>query len=328
MSKHFLIIGGAGFIGSNLINHLLVDDNFVTIVDDFSRGKPFFLTNFINNCKFRSIQLDVSSKKLCEQAFIEASYANKIDEVWHLAANSDIPAGVDNPEIDLNQTFMTTFYVLENMKKFGIKKLNFASSSAIYGDFGEKKIYEEIGPLMPISNYGAMKLASEAQIYAASESYLDIVNIFRFPNVVGVPATHGVILDFINRLNKSSEVLQVLGNGTQRKAYLHVSDLIEAMLVVNRRENKIKNEIINIGPLDDGVTVKWIAEQVVKRINPKSRIVYGESNKGWVGDVPKFFYSTDKLQKFGWIPKLNSEMAIIRSIDEIAIQVTSQLNTL
>ena len=323
MSKHFFIIGGAGFIGSNLINYLLFDDNFVTIVDDFSRGNYIFIKKNINNPKFKSIQLDVSSKILCEQAFIEANNVIKIDEVWHLAANSDIPAGVENPEIDLNHTFMTTFYILENMKKFGLKKLNFASSSAIYGDFGEKKIHEEIGPLKPISNYGAMKLASEAQIYAASESFLDIVNIFRFPNVVGVPATHGVILDFINRLNKSHEILEVLGNGTQRKAYLHVSDLIEAMLFVNRRNNNIKNEIFNIGPLDDGVTVKWIAEQVVKRINPKSRIVYGNSNKGWVGDVPKFFYSTEKLQKFGWIPKLNSEMAIIKAIDEIAIQVAS-----
>jgi UDP-glucose 4-epimerase len=327
MSKHYLVVGGAGFIGSNLINHLLIENNYVTIVDDFSIGSALFIKKYIDNTYFRYIQLDVSNFELCELAFFEANCIRKIDEVWHLAANSDIPAGVENPQIDLKQTFMTTFYILQNMKRFNIKKLNFASSSAIYGDFGEKKIHEDIGPLIPISNYGAMKLASEAQIYAASENFLDIVNVFRFPNVVGVPATHGVILDLIIKLTKSYDLLEVLGNGTQRKAYLHVTDLIEAMLVISNRRSTNKNEIVNIGPLDEGVTVKWIAEQVVKRINPDATIVYGQGNKGWIGDVPKFFYSTEKLQKFGWIPKLNSEEAIIRSIDEITIQVTSQLNS-
>ena len=137
-----------------------------------------------------------------------------------MAANSDIPAGVLNPDIDLRDTFLTTFEILKAMKKFNIKVLNFASSSAIYGDFGNEIIHESIGPLFPISNYGAMKLASEAQISAACEGFLNRANIFRFPNVVGAPATHGVILDFINKLRLNKNELQVLGNGTQQKAYL------------------------------------------------------------------------------------------------------------
>ena len=118
------------------------------------------------------------------------------------------------------------------MKIKGVKSIHFASSSAIYGDFGETKIHEAIGPLLPISNYGAMKLASEAQIAAAAESLLEQVNIFRFPNVVGIPATHGVIFDFVNKLINDPNQLHVLGNGTQQKAYLHAADLIDAMLLI------------------------------------------------------------------------------------------------
>jgi UDP-glucose 4-epimerase len=257
----------------------------------------------------------------CENAFLEAKQYGKVTEVWHFAANSDIPAGVLNPDIDLKDTFLTTFEILKAMNKFDVKVINFASSSAIYGDFGDEIIHESIGPLLPISNYGAMKLASEAQISAASEGFLQRANIFRFPNVVGVPATHGVILDFINKLILNKNELQVLGNGTQQKAYLHVSDLVNAMLLISNRQINDKVEIINIGPSDEGVTVKWIAEKVVLKVNPYAKIIYGDGNKGWVGDVPKFNYSTEKLKSFGWSPNLGSEEAVKRAINEIVLQL-------
>lgn len=240
--------------------------------------------------------------------------------MWHLAANSDIPAGVENPDVDLKDTFLTTFELLRSMRQYDVKTFHFASSSAIYGDLGTVKLYEGIGPLLPISNYGAMKLASEAQISAAAECFLERVNIFRFPNVVGTPATHGVILDFINKLASDSHELHVLGDGTQQKAYLHVSDLVDAMFAISSRKIDVKIDVVNIGPVDDGVTVRWIAEQVVARISPDAKIMYGKGNKGWVGDVPRFNYSTDRLQSYGWSPKLNSSEAVLRAIDEIAIQ--------
>jgi UDP-glucose 4-epimerase len=165
-----------------------------------------------------------------------------------------------------------------------------------------------------------MKLASEAQASAAAESFLDRVNLFRFPNVVGVPATHGVLLDFVRKLIATPRELQVLGDGTQQKSYLHVSDLVGAMLTIRDRASAGKVEVVNIGPTDVGVTVKWISEQVVARVSPGAAIVYGQGNKGWVGDVPKFNYSTDRLQSFGWSPRLGSAQAIQRSIDEIARQ--------
>jgi UDP-glucose 4-epimerase len=320
MTKHSLIIGGAGFIGSNLSSKLLLDGNQVTVIDNFSRGLHAYLAEHIKNDRFNFFNFDVAIRQQCNDAFENAQKISKIDEVWHLAANSDIPAGVSNPDIDLKDTFLTTFEILIQLKKYDIPVLNFASSSAIYGDFGDDEIYESIGPLLPISNYGAMKLASEAQISAACESYLSRANIFRFPNVVGIPATHGVILDFVNKLRVNKGELVVLGNGTQKKAYLHVSDLVSAMQLITTKESPQKALLVNIGPVDDGVAVKWIAERVVERINPEARIIYGEGSKGWVGDVPKFNYSTNRLKSFGWSPCLSSSESILKAIDEIAKQ--------
>ncbi|SEI92613.1 UDP-glucose 4-epimerase [Variovorax sp. OK212] len=202
------------------------------------------------------------------------------------------------------------------MRRHEIPEMHFASSSAIYGDLGELEIHEDIGPLQPISNYGAMKLASEAQIRAAVEAFLPRADIFRFPNVIGVPATHGVIFDFIRKLKATPEQLQVLGDGTQQKAYLHVDDLIDAMLHVSRIEGRYK--VFNIGPKDDGVTVRMIAQTVRDRVSPRADIVFGEGNRGWVGDVPRFRYSTQRLAASGWSPQLDSTQAMVRAVDEIA----------
>jgi UDP-glucose 4-epimerase len=166
-----------------------------------------------------------------------------------------------------------------------------------------------------------MKLSSEALASASAESFLSQINLFRFPNVVGTPATHGVILDFIKKLSDNKLVLNVLGNGTQQKAYLHVSDLISAMLFVVNRKLRNKIELLNIGPIDKGVTVKWIAECVVSRVSPNAQILFGSGNRGWVGDVPKFSYSTDLIQSYGWKPSMNSEEAVLLSVDQISTQL-------
>jgi UDP-glucose 4-epimerase len=324
MTKNIsLITGGAGFIGVNLISALLKQGRHVVVVDNFSRGSPFFIESLYkdNFNQITVVEADCSMRKPVEHAFKLAQNLGNFDEVWHLAANSDIPAGVQNSDVDLKDTFLTTHEIIRAMKIFDVKHLHFASSSAIYGDFGSSLIYESNGPLMPISNYGAMKLASEALASAGAESNLDRINIFRFPNVVGVPATHGVILDFINKLLRSPKKLDVLGDGTQQKSYLHVSDLIDAMLVIRNVAPHAVREIVNIGPIDDGVTVNWIAEQVVSRVSPGAAIVFGVGNKGWVGDVPKFNYSTKKLQSYGWSPRLGSPEAVSRAIHEIALQL-------
>lgn len=321
--KVSIIAGGAGFIGVNLIFRLLSEGRKVFIIDNMSRGslKMIKTLNPIFDEGQFVISCDCSNSQALSKAFQYIASHGEICEVWHLAANSDIPAGVSDASVDLTDTFMTTLVLLEQMKEHRVPNIHFASSSAIYGDLGPQVLHENIGPLLPISNYGAMKLASEALISASVESYLNIANIFRFPNVVGVPATHGVILDFISKLIATPNELVVLGDGTQQKSYLHVSDLVDAMLIIRGRSNFDRVELVNIGPIDDGISVRSIAEAVIQRVSPKAKITYGVGNKGWVGDVPKFRYSTDKLQSFGWIPKLNSSQAVHKAIDEIATQL-------
>lgn len=321
-SKHVSIIaGGAGFVGANLANRLLADGRVIVVIDNFCRGKTEYLPSgraYENQIVL--INRDLAVRNECEDAFNLATSYGRIKEVWHLAANSDIPAGVADSDVDIKDTFLTTSEILRCMKHHNINKLFFASSSAIYGDLGDATLHESIGPVLPISNYGAMKLASEALISAACESFLKRACLFRFPNVVGTPATHGVILDFIRKLNADPTLLHVLGDGSQRKAYLHVSDLVDAMLHIAKSDTSVKSYPINIGPVDEGVFVRWIAEQVVARVAPSARIEFGKGNKGWVGDVPKFFYSVKKLIDLGWNPSMGSEESVLRAIDEIATQ--------
>lgn len=320
MTNVSIVAGGAGFVGANLIPLLRARGQHVLVADNLSRGTLKNLEAMDGDAGVTIVKADLALRQEAFSIFERAAQMGPITEVWHLAANSDIPAGVENPDVDFKDTFSTTFELLRAMREYGVLNLHFASSSAIYGDLGSAALHEAIGPLLPISNYGAMKLASEAQASAAAESFLQRVNIFRFPNVVGVPATHGVILDFINKLAIRPEVLDVLGDGTQQKAYLHASDLVAAMLTVCDRPIEGKVEVINIGPTDEGVTVRWIAEQVVARVSPNASIAFGLGNKGWVGDVPRFNYSTARLQSYGWSPTMGSADAVRRAIDEIALQ--------
>jgi UDP-glucose 4-epimerase len=315
-----IIAGGAGFVGANLAAALLDRGQTLVIADNYCRGAASNLLSVRNHPNLHLIEVDLSLRSRVKEVFEVAVSLGSVEEVWHLAANSDIPAGVEDSDVDLKDTFLTTFELLRAMRQFNVRTLHFASSSAVYGDMGDAPLHEAAGPLLPISNYGAMKLASEAQASAAAESFLHRVNLFRFPNVVGIPATHGVILDFINKLTKDPAVLNVLGDGTQQKSYLHVSDLVRAMLLIADRKIEKKVEVINIGPTDAGATVRWIAEQVVARVAHKAVILYGKGSRGWVGDVPKFNYSTDRIQSLGWRPELDSAGAIVRAVDEIATQ--------
>lgn len=319
MTKISVIAGGAGFVGCNLLPLLAREDRHLVIMDNLCRGREEYLETARAAAlgRVHFIDVDLSNTGMTLGAFDSIQKIGTVDEVWHLAANSDIPAGVTDASVDLRDTFMTTFSLLEAIKFYEIPSLHFASSSAIYGDLNGSQLHEKIGPLLPISNYGAMKLASEALISAAVESHLKRANLFRFPNVVGAPATHGVLLDFINKLKNNPSRLDVLGDGTQQKSYLHVSDLVDAMLYIRQIEHMDKIYPINIGPIDDGVTVRFIANSVVERVSPSAVIHWGVGNKGWVGDVPKFNYSTDKLRALGWKPALGSESAVLRSIEEI-----------
>ena len=311
-----LITGASGFIGINLANFFLEKGHNVIGIDNFlikssknlklveNKSGFIFINSSINNVDYINDRLENIKSKIGE-----------IESVWHLAANSDIASGILNPDIDYENTFFTTHNLLKIMKINQIKKIYFASTSAIYGDFGNIPVNENSTPLNPISYYGAMKLASECAISAARELFLEKAILFRFPNVVGFPSTHGIIFDFINKL-KNSDILEVLGNGTQEKIYLHVSELIEAMNFLSNQNLNEKLSVFNIGPKGDSASVSFIAEEVVKLFKPNAKIIYGSENRGWVGDVPKFTYDTSKLNNLGWKSKLTSKEAIRLAIHE------------
>ena len=314
-----LITGVAGFVGVNLARAFINKGVRVFGVDNLSRGTLVNIADLLTDPLFSFIKLDMTDSEALLNACKMSHRAEAVTECWHLVANSDIPAGVSDAAVDLNDTFMTTYSLLGVMKQLGIKKLAFASSSAIYGDHGTTPLVEDLGPLLPISNYGAMKLASEAAISAAVESFLDKAWIFRFPNVIGVPATHGVILDFVRKLKKTPQQLQVLGDGTQQKGYLHVEELVDAMFWI-RDHAADKRALYNIGADDEGVSVKFIAEETIRVAEPTARIEFGQGNRGWIGDVPRFVYSIERLKLLGWHPKLKSAQAVQKAIIQIYLQ--------
>lgn len=303
-----LITGGAGFIGSHLCDALLAEGHQVTVVDNFILGKKENVEHLFGNTDFTLVEDDLINSNSMRELFLK----NKFDMVYHLAANSDIRKGGNDPVVDYELTFNTTFHVLQYMKEFGVKKLFFASTSAIYGETYDV-LNEEYGPLKPVSNYGAGKLASEAFISAFSSNYDIQTWIARFPNVVGERFTHGVIYDFIHKLERNPCELEVLGNGEQCKPYVYVKDLVEGILYITEHANE-KYNVYMLGT-DTRTKVKEIAAMVIEEMGLHSKTVYTGGDRGWKGDVPEFRYDLTKVNQLGWKAKYTSNDAV-----RIAIQ--------
>ena len=249
-------------------------------------------------------------------AALDALFAAQgFDEVFHLAANSDIAAGNADPDLDLKLNQLTTTNVLAAMKAHGVARLFFASTSAVFGE-QEKALAENDGPLQPISFYGASKLAAEAYISTYAHTLGLRAVILRFPNVVGERATHGALFDFIQKLKRDPAQLAVLGDGHQTKPYLYVADLMDAIELAWARAE---------GPLtvfhaagEGATSVRRIAETVIALFGtPDTRIVYSGGDRGWPGDVPRFSYNTARLRGLGWSPKYDSDAAIRLTAERI-----------
>jgi len=316
MKDAVVIAGGAGFIGTNLVSKMIEKQRKVFILDDLSRGAIGHLHELLKSPEVSFIKCNLANQIDCQSEIKNIAVLHGISEVWHLAANSDIQAGTGDPSVDLTSTFLTTFNLLNSLRQFNVGTFVFASSSAVYGNLGDRRLNEDVGPLLPISNYGAMKLASEAIISAACESWLKKAFIFRFPNVVGKPATHGILFDFQRKIKSNPNLLKVLGDGSQKKIYLHVEDLISAMLHVVEKINTPNVQIYNIGPDDDGVNVRWIVDEFLKIYKSNAEVEYGKTNKGWLGDVPVYTYSNMKIKAEGWAPTMTSQQAVTRAICE------------
>ena len=297
-----LVAGGAGFIGSHLADALLESCESVVCIDNLCLGNEDMIRHCLDNPNFEFIEIDI-----CDSAKLNAVFENhRFERVYHLAANSDIKRGGEDPAIDYRNTFLTTVSLLDAMRKHDVIELLFSSSSAVYGDKREL-LREDTGGLRPISYYGAAKLAAESFIsaYAAMNGFT--VNIIRFPNVVGPRLTHGAIYDFIAKLRKNPKALEILGDGRQDKPYIHVADLIKVILSMKYAPGV---EIFNVG-VDTSTTVRLIADIVCEEMGLRDvEYKFTGGQTGWPGDVPKFQYDLSKIHAFGWTAKYTSDEAV------------------
>jgi len=301
--KTILLTGGAGFIGSHLADALFDRGDKVVVIDSLTLGKEDNIAHLKGNPRFVFIKGDILDVSLLDSVFAEHNF----DAVFHLAANSDIQKGGIDPSVDYELTFMTTFRVLQGMKKHGVKQIVLASTSAIYGETNAL-LTEDYGPLLPVSNYGAGKLASEAYISAFSANYGIQAWILRFPNVVGERFTHGVIYDFIHKLRQNPHELTVLGNGEQNKPYMYVKDLIKGILFVWENSHGRLN-VYNLG-VETRTKVREIAEMTISEIGLAAKIIYTGGDRGWAGDVPEFKYDLSKIHTLGWYAAYTSNEAV------------------
>ncbi len=307
-----LVTGGAGFIGSSLAKRLVKENHNVTIIDDFSSGDIENLSSIID--KIDLCETDCMDKNLLK---------NKLEEiqvVFHFAANPDARIEKSSTENTFNRNILLTHKILEAVKESNVERIFFSSTSTVYGDTKIIPTPIELGEKLPISFYGASKLASEALLSAYAHIFEKQVTILRLANVVGGKSNHGITFDFYNKLKKNSSELEILGDGKQTKSYLHIDDLVDGLLLLLNKNNHKVVDIYNIGSSDQ-VTVTRIAEIIAETMNiRKVKFKFTEGSKdggGWKGDVTKMLLDNSKIKKLGWDVKYNSEKSIKQTIEEI-----------
>ena len=299
-----LVTGGAGFIGSHLIDRLVARGDHVVVLDNLSSGNLDFIQGHLDSGDAVLVNGDLRSLDDVKQAM-----AMDIDCVYHLAANPDIRLGTRVTDTDLNQGTVATYNVVEAMRLAGVKKIAFASSSVVYGENAPMPTPENHGPCMPISLYGASKQAGEGLISSWVGTFGLQAWIFRFANVVGARGTHGVIFDFIHKLKNDPTRLEVLGNGLQEKSYMEVGDCVDAILHVMATTDEPLN-LFNLGS-HDTASVRRIAEIVVEVTGcADARIEYTGGDRGWAGDIPRARLAIERMVDSGFDVRMNSEDAI------------------
>jgi UDP-glucose 4-epimerase len=311
VTERYFIVGGAGFIGSHFAEHLLglPTTDAVTVYDNFSSGREWHLEGFRTDPRFAVARGDVVDL----DALTEAMRGH--DAVIHLASNPDIARAATEPTIDFDQGTLLTQNVIEAMRVSGASRILYASGSGVYGELGELEVAEDHGPLLPTSTYGASKLAGEALIASYCAMFGLTGRAFRFGNVVGPHQTHGVGFDFVRRLLDDPTRLAILGDGTQSKSYIHVTDVIGAVLLANEREPR-PFQVYNVAT-GDYVTVTEIAELAVECVGlePGSvKFEYAGGDRGWKGDVPIVRLDTGRIRALGWSNAMLAREALERSM--------------
>ncbi len=310
------VAGGAGFIGSHLVEALLRrSQGHVVVYDNLTSGTRSHLRSVLDHERLHFVIGDIGAFDDLVRAM------HGCDHVYLLASNPDIARAISDPAIDFWQGTYLVHNVLEAMRVNAVPRITYASGSGVYGDQRETEVDEEFGPLIPISTYGASKLASEAMIAAYAHMYDMAAVVFRFANVVGPRQTHGITYDFVRRLLEDRSRLRILGDGSQSKSYIHVRDVVEAMMLLTEQGWE-GFEIFNVGTADY-ITVSEIADLVVERMGlEKIRYSYTGGSRGWKGDVPIVRLRSSKLASRGWRCMYTSREAIIASIDANIAEAT------
>jgi UDP-glucose 4-epimerase len=299
----YFITGGAGFIGSHLVDRLMAEGNVVTVYDNLFSGKKEWIEHHFDKPGFQFIQADM----LDNATLTGAMKGHEI--VWHLGANTDIPGGNRQSDLDLRYCVIATHAVLEAMRQNRITQLLFSSSSTVYGELVREVTAEEAGPLLPVSLYGAGKLAGEGFISAYCHLFDLRACIFRFGNVVGARMGHGIIYDFIHKLRRNPREMEILGDGNQEKNYFLVEDCLDGMFCALHNSRK-QCDVFNLGSATT-VKVREIARIVSEEMGLKDvRLRFTGGERGWPGDVPKVFYDVSKINRLGWQAKYSSAEAV------------------
>lgn len=309
----YFIIGGAGFIGSHFVDALLAskDTRRVTIFDNFSSGREWHYEKHLGDARLTVVRSDASD--------VNALSATMDGHDWviHLASNPDIAAAAEKPEIDFYCGTLLTNNVVEAMRRTGLHRLLYASGSGVYGDTGSRLVGEDHAPLVPISTYGASKLACESLIASYCSMFGLRACAFRFANVVGPRQTHGVGFDFVRRLTAKPKRLRILGDGHQSKPYIHVTDVVDAAFCAAKKATA-PFSVFNVAT-DDAVTVTEIADLAVETLGIAAKPVfeYTGGARGWRGDVPVVRLDSTRIRSLGWFPKRNSRDAVRQSLQEL-----------
>lgn len=306
------VTGGAGFIGSHLVRRLLGSEGAerVVIYDNFTSGQRSYLEGLVGEHRLSVIEADLKDVKRVGEAMVGC------DTVFHLAANPDIAKAIMQPDIDFWEGTYLTQNVLEAMRQTGTARLFYTSGSGVYGEDPSVEFPESYGPCTPISTYGASKLASESLIAAYCHMFGLMGRAFRFANVVGPRQTHGVGYDFIRRLKENPTTLRILGDGTQKKSYIHIDDVLEAIFLVAAQRLK-PYDVFNVAT-GDYVTVREIADMAVKisGLQPAEvRYDFSGGDRGWKGDVPVVRFDCSKIKALGWRNRRSSAEALTAAME-------------
>ncbi|MEM2341634.1 MAG: NAD-dependent epimerase/dehydratase family protein [Candidatus Bathyarchaeia archaeon] len=316
-----LVTGGAGFIGSHLVDVLMNRGLKVTVLDNLSSGRLNNISSWLKSPRFKFIKGDMLNLADVKKAL------NGCEIVFHLAANPNVRVGAFNTRIDYEQNILATYNLLEAIRETKeCERIVFTSTSTVYGEAEKMPTPEDYGPLKPISLYGASKLACEALISGYSNLFGFRSVICRLANVIGSRSRHGVIYDFIEKLKNNPRRLEVLGDGTQRKSYLHVKDCVDAMLIAAERSRE-QVEIYNVGS-EDTVDVTTIANIVIEEMNLKNVEIYytGGVNggRGWKGDVKEMLLDISRIKNLGWKPRLNSREAVKQAVKDLIFEIKQE----